>query len=382
MRWVLLLALSALPAAAQDSAFPERRDRSRFLRRVGGSAKTENAVELGLHWLARHQDKDGRWDCDGFDKHDPADDKCTGRGGPRYDTGVTGLALLAFLGAGYTTKSERYKEVVQKGLTYLRSIQDKEGGFGKRNEQKFIYNHALATMAMSEVYGMTRDALLKTSAQSGVAFLVRARNPGHGWRYDPRGGESDTSVTAWCVQALRSARVAGLEVDAGVFADARKWVERVTDGETGRVGYNIPGGLVCRNRKQLDVWPPRKSEAMTSAGILVRLIAGERSFVAPIKKGARLCAKHVPVWNRGDGSIDMDFWHSASLVLFQVGGAEWANWNKGLHTLANSQHPKGGGARTGSWDPAGPWGADGGRVYSTAMLTLCLETYYRYAKGR
>ena len=34
----------------------------------------------------------------------------------------------------------------------------------------------------------------------------------------------------------------------------------------------------------------------------------------------------------------------------------------------------------GSWDPAGAWGEDGGRVYSTAILVLTLEAYYRYTK--
>ncbi len=32
----------------------------------------------------------------------------------------------------------------------------------------------------------------------------------------------------------------------------------------------------------------------------------------------------------------------------------------------------------GSWDPDTVWGSYGGRVYSTAMATLCLEVYYRY----
>ena len=32
----------------------------------------------------------------------------------------------------------------------------------------------------------------------------------------------------------------------------------------------------------------------------------------------------------------------------------------------------------GSWDPIDPWGGDGGRVYSTALLAMCLEVYYRY----
>ena len=34
----------------------------------------------------------------------------------------------------------------------------------------------------------------------------------------------------------------------------------------------------------------------------------------------------------------------------------------------------------GSWNPVGPWGEDGGRVYSTAMMTMCLDVYYRYPR--
>ena len=34
----------------------------------------------------------------------------------------------------------------------------------------------------------------------------------------------------------------------------------------------------------------------------------------------------------------------------------------------------------GSWDPIGAWGEDGGRVYSTAILVLTLEAYYRYSR--
>ena len=30
--------------------------------------------------------------------------------------------------------------------------------------------------------------------------------------------------------------------------------------------------------------------------------------------------------------------------------------------------------------PVGAWGEDGGRVYSTAILTLTLEAYYRYSR--
>ena len=34
----------------------------------------------------------------------------------------------------------------------------------------------------------------------------------------------------------------------------------------------------------------------------------------------------------------------------------------------------------GSWDNIDPWGPDGGRVYSTAAMALCLEVWYRYER--
>ena len=57
--------------------------------------------------------------------------------------------------------------------------------------------------------------------------------------------------------------------------------------------------------------------------------------------------------------------------------------SKHLETaVLRSQHPRGSGARTGSWDPIGPWGLTaGGRVYSTALMVLALETPYRYARA-
>lgn len=58
---------------------------------------------------------------------------------------------------------------------------------------------------------------------------------------------------------------------------------------------------------------------------------------------------------------------------------EWRKWNEAMfEAIVKHQHMKGSGSRTGSWDPLCAWGEDGGRVYSTALLTMCLEVYYRY----
>jgi hypothetical protein len=76
----------------------------------------------------------------------------------------------------------------------------------------------------------------------------------------------------------------------------------------------------------------------------------------------------------------MYYWYWGTLAMFQVGGEVWGKWNEALkEAVVEHQHLAGSGARAGSWDPVGPWGVqDGGRVYSTALMTLCLEIYYRY----
>jgi len=103
----------------------------RNLKAMGGGKKTETAVDLGLEWLKNHQHPDGHWDCDGFEERCRLN-KCGGGGYPLYDPGVSGLALLAFLGAGETHKHGRYKKTVRSGLKQLKAIQDAEGCFGER----------------------------------------------------------------------------------------------------------------------------------------------------------------------------------------------------------------------------------------------------------
>ena len=72
-------------------------------------------------------------------------------------------------------------------------------------------------------------------------------------------------------------------------------------------------------------------------------------------------------------------WYYCTYALFQAGGKPWKTWNKALKkALGTSQHDRG--RSKGSWDPAGPWGFVGGRVYSTALMALTLEVYWRYPR--
>jgi hypothetical protein len=71
-------------------------------------------------------------------------------------------------------------------------------------------------------------------------------------------------------------------------------------------------------------------------------------------------------------------WYYGTYAAFQIGGTTWKAWRGALgEAVVKSQRTDG--DASGSWDPVGPWGYVGGRVYATAMQTLTLEVYYRYA---
>ncbi|MFQ5844602.1 MAG: HEAT repeat domain-containing protein, partial [Planctomycetota bacterium] len=79
---------------------------------MGISPRTEAAVESGLAWLTRHQSTDGRWSGDKFTDRCEQYYRRKCQIGARlggWDLGMTGIALLAFYGAGYRPDVGRYK---------------------------------------------------------------------------------------------------------------------------------------------------------------------------------------------------------------------------------------------------------------------------------
>jgi hypothetical protein len=333
-----------------------------------------------LQWLKNHQSPDGRWDCDGFDAACKMN-RCDGPGEATHDVGVTGLSLLAFLGAGETHQSGTCKETVKSALRYLREVQDSEGCLGPRTSQHFLYDHACASLALTEAYGMTGARLLKEPAQRGVGFVLRARNPYLAWRYNvPADGDNDTSVTGWMVMALKSAKLSGLDVEKQPIEDAIVWVERMTEPEFGRTGYQQRGGPPARTNENMAKFPNSKSESLTAVGLTCRIFGGRDVKSDPmIDKGADLLAKCLPKWDVDQGTIDFYYWYYGSLAMFQVGGPRWNKWNESVKTaLLDHQRREKDRCEFGSWDPVDAWSTDGGRVYATAINCLTMEVYYRY----
>jgi hypothetical protein len=363
-----------------------------------GGSPTEVAVIAGLEWLRDHQSPDGVWDCDDFMFNDKFDNKphSDGAGDATNDVGVTGLALLAFLGHGNTTGKGPFRDQVAGGVNWLREAQDINSGLiGEEVGNPTLYNHAIASMALGEAYVMGKSPMLKRYLQQSTKLILNSQNPYQAWRYglEPT-GDNDSSITGWTVFALKTADDAKIPIPKGAYQGAKEWFDTMTDKGTGRTGYawgngGGPGGPPSRVKVYLERFPPEKSEALTAVSLLCRIFMTDTAKVKTwrehedyelLKKQADLLASKPPLWDDEGGSCDMYYWYYGTFAMNQWGGKHWKNWKKAIEKALLPNQRQEAGNFKGSWDPIGPWGEEGGRVYSTAICTLIMEVYYRYAR--
>jgi hypothetical protein len=225
--------------------------------------------------------------------------------------------------------------------------------------------------------------VLRERVQRALNYISHARNPYKAWRYHTRSGDNDSSVTGWAVIALASAesfKKMGLKVDPKDFEGSIAWFDEMTDPNTGRIGYIKRGSPPARPRELMEKFPASRSESITAVGLLARFFAHQKPSETPVMRAhADLLASKPPVWNESTGDIDMYYWYYGSFAMYQMGGSYWKNWRTKMEkAVINSQRQKG--CAKGSWDPVGAWGEEGGRVYSTAIMALCMEVYYRYSR--
>ena len=344
-----------------------------------GPTVTRQAIDQALTWLQRHQDPAGFWDCDEFATQ-CENNRCEGRGSALHDVGVTGLSVLAFVGAGHSHMDGPYRDTLRRALRYLKSVQDQHDGcFGSKTGTQFLYDHAIATLAMVECYYATREPLLRAPAQSGLDFVVRAQNPGEAWRYAvPGNGENDSSITGWMLFALYAGSDAGLDVDPVAIRDGMNYLERMTDPNSWRTGYLVRGSLPAREDEMHEDWPASESESLTAVAALARFFDGQTLENSPALRGAiHRIRQSPPRWNQSPSTVDYYYWYYGSYVMFQAAGKPWQEWQRSLLDTV-VRHQRRDGDEAGSWDAnVDPWGHRGGRVYATAINALCLEVYYR-----
>jgi hypothetical protein len=368
------------PLADVPEVYRTRLDpnRSAVAVRSGASPASEQAVERALDWLARHQDADGRWDAatakyedgtamkgdDDFTVHCPAGETCFGE--CIYweaDTALTGLSLLAYLGAGYTHTDGKYAQTVGKGLDFLLAVQRPDGDLRGRSRAVGMYCHAMASIALCEAYALTGDEKLRKPVERAIEFLVKARAAdGMAWRYSPGEPYGDTSILGWVVMAFKSAREVGIAVPSDIQTGISNWLDKVADGEHGGLARYTVG--------------KRVKPTMTAEAWVCRQFLGVGGPGASSTEAAASLLE-----NRTDeGTYNFYYWYYGTLAMYQHGGDAWSRWNARVRDeIVRRQHVRG--HIAGSWDPDdSQYGTRGGRVYCTALATLSLEVYYRYLR--
>lgn len=342
--------------------------RERMLSQGGGNTASEACVARGLMWLSRQQRNDGSWMFD------------TANGRERQ-VAATAVALLPFLAAGYTHKSQpkaapttgdnkerkgaKYPQQIESGLKFLLARQRRDGSFDSKGD---MYDHALATMALCEAFGMTNDPRLRGPAQAAIDFIVRAQSAGGGWRYHP-GQVGDTSVTGWQIQALMSAHLAGLKVP-------RETLSRATAYLDSHAGGNPPGS-------QYGYMSRDGTPAMTAVGLLCRQYLGWGPRNPGLIAGVEYLKQTPPrdVRKSDDNrSMDIYYYYYATQVLHFYGGPDWYEfWNPRMRDWLLTTQVSGSSPQAGSWNPDGTLTANtGGRLLQTALCLLTLEVYYRH----
>jgi hypothetical protein len=255
---MVLLAWAPLPVLAEDDPAAAQ-----------VLARYQAQIDKGLDWLARQQDRDGRWGLE--------------RG--YYPIATTGLAGLALLAEGSTPSQGKYAREIDNAVAYLLSRVQPDGRIGhpanpakvrpfpfagEPEANRYMFSHGLAVTFLSQVYSKEKDkkrrAQLEKALTQAVDFLAAAQTRQGGWGYVAASEGNDFSegaATVVQVHALRAARQAGIPVPAEVVANADEYLRKST----------VPAS------RHDD---PRKQEA----GLIYSLSQGGRNVRAPITAAA------------------------------------------------------------------------------------------------
>jgi len=359
--------LHVLRAYSPNPAYRARvelREKKRALRQAadGNTAlaiERRLAIVRGLWWLARHQDSDGKWNAANFQAHCPRSHKCTNVRTPVLSNEtVTAAALLAMLGDGHTPTSGKpeFRAHVARGIQWLKSRQQADGSIGESRYAGgyFLLSHAIATAALAEAYGMTGEARHNRAAQKAAAYLLRHNVALVDAQSRPIG--KNIAVATVRMAALAAAETAHLDLprdSAQATAIALAQCARGTSQAHASPWGTGAGATITTGMLAL----------LNPAGTLDEsLLAGEIP---------RLRA-NAPDWGK-NGQV---YWLCGSIIARRARGRFWRRWSRTLQTTLIEHQSKSGHA-IGSWQTNGPAAELGGRVFSTALCILALETPYR-----
>ena len=333
--------------------------------------RVDTAVDRALIWMAAQQQPDGSF-------------PTLERGQP----GVTSLCVMAFVSHGHAPGDGQYGSRLDKAIDYTLRCQkqngllalladdtpqlSRQGGSGLGTN--IAYNHAISSLMLSELYGMSqpqRARRMKGAIEKALAATLKMQRwpkdkevDKGGWRYldDRDESDSDLSVTGWELMFLRSARNAGFDVPKDAIDDAVAYVRRCYSKEYGTFQYWIDRG-------------DGRSRGMAGAGILALAHAGYHDSKEAQSTGDWILKQKFEPYNTSvkfTSDRVLDKYHfgvfSCCQGMYQLGGRYWKDFFPRIVPilLTNQQ-------ADGCW-PADSHRYDGpyGKSYTTALMVITL----------
>jgi hypothetical protein len=300
--------------------------------------ETSKAINDGLNYLLTVQQKDGSFS--------------DGRG--NFKMASTSLALMAFMVKGefpgYGPNADALNRSKNWLLKQAKSVAD--GYLGSS-----MYEHGLATLALSELWGMTKDDKddedIQKALEAATKVILRAQNVGGGWRYQPSpDAGQDTSVAVMVFIALASARQAGVMVPNEAIKRMVSYLEGAQNLGSGGFSYAPTGKGV--------------SLACSGGGLYAAQLCGERD--SPMVKAAARYLVNQPdgVFAKTGHYYYMHYYAIQAMV--QTGDEEYAKWYPKIRDALLEKQTK-----AGNWEPE-----RAGAVQASTMAILILGTPHRF----
>jgi squalene cyclase len=308
----------------------------------GVTAETRTAIERGLAYLARAQDRDGSWSNQG--------------GYGRYPVAMTSLAGLALLMDGNTTTQGRYAPHVDRATRYLLRMADPSGLIAPHSgEGRPMYGHGFSMLFLSQLYGMTespeRARDIHVVLSDAVQLTGRAQSVDGGWYYTPTSRNDEGSVTITQVQALRSCRNAGVAVPKEVIDSAMGYL---ADSQ------NSDGGI----RYAVNQINGKSRAPITAAAVCCWFNAGQYKNPRALR-ALEFCKETLPAGRR-EGGHDFYAHFYLAQAMYISNDPSWEKYYAGRRDyILRLQRSD------------GSWSGDRiGDIYGTAVALVILQLPY------
>ena len=310
-------------------------------------AEVEAMYSRGLEWLTDNQTDQGNWE----GSH-------SGHG--VGDTGICGMAVMAFLASGEDPNFGRYSENICKTIRYMIGQQKESTGYLPGS----MYQHGFAMLGLAEAYGAVDEVRLwegnDVSNQRGIgktlelavrcAVTAQGKNRWGGWRYTPDSSDADTSVSGAVLMGLLAVRNAGIKVPDDCIDKAQAYFQKMTSTQGG-VGYS--GGVGGQGG----------SKNLQAISSLVMSI-GRRKNLKEYEAVSGQVSRNIEY---NEASYPFYFRYYMAQALFQSDFESWQRWNtKTMRQLKVLQNQD------------GSFQSNHGQAYGTAMSMLALALNYRF----